>query len=139
MTHIITKSASLALVLAFGLPTLSAMAQDATSPPPFMQETLPQGAIDGSWAEYQAIMNPEGALDGMTKELIALAVSAQIPCDYCIYFHTKAAMQHGATDEQVKEALASAGLVRKWSTILNGSQYDEAQWQQQVDAMFAGN
>lgn len=139
MTRSITKSAGLALVLALGLPASSATAQDATLAPPFMQETLPQGAIDGSWAEFQAIMNPEGALDGMTKELIALAVSAQIPCDYCIYFHTKAAMQHGATDEQVKEALASAGLVRKWSTILNGSQYDEGEWRQQVDAMFTGN
>lgn len=109
----------------------------AQSAPQFMQETFPEQALEGAWQEFQAIMDPDGALDAKTKELIALAVSAQIPCDYCVYYHTNAAEAHGATDAQIKEALASAASVRKWSTVLNGSMYDRDQWRAQVDAMFA--
>jgi len=111
------------------------MAQD---PPKFMQETLPEAAVKGAWQEFQAIHDPDGALDARTKELIALAIAAQVPCDYCVYYHTKAAEAHGASNAQIKEALAAAASVRKWSTILNGSQYDHDAWRQQVDAIFAG-
>lgn len=110
-----------------------ALSQDA---PRFMQETWPEQGVDAAWQEFQAVMNPDGALDGKTKELIGLAVAAQIPCDYCVYFHRKAAEQQGATEEEVKEALASAALVRKWSTMLQGSQYDQGEWRAEVDAMF---
>jgi AhpD family alkylhydroperoxidase len=111
-----------------------AMAQDA---PRFMQETFPEAAVEAAWQEFQAINDPDGALDAKTKELIALAVSAQVPCDYCVYYHTKAAEAHGASDAQIREALASAASVRKWSTVLNGAQYDQDAWREQVDAIFA--
>jgi AhpD family alkylhydroperoxidase len=126
-----TTIAATLIVLAPALTT----AQEA---PQFMQETWPEAAVDGAWQEFQAVMDPDGALDAKTKELIGLAVAAQVPCDYCVYYHTKAAEAHGATDAQIKEALASAALVRKWSTVLNGSQYDPEEWAQQVDAMFSG-
>jgi AhpD family alkylhydroperoxidase len=106
--------------------------------PAFMKETLPQQAVAPAWAHFQAIMS-DGALDPKTKELIALAVSAQVPCEYCIHYHTRAAKEHGASGEQIKEALAAAALVRHWSTKLNGSQYDMNQWRREVDAMFAGD
>jgi AhpD family alkylhydroperoxidase len=48
------------------------------------------------------------ALDGKTKELIALAVAVAIRCDDCIAFHAKAAVEHGASREEVLEALGMA-------------------------------
>jgi AhpD family alkylhydroperoxidase len=51
-------------------------------------------------------------------------VAAQIPCEYCIYAHTLKAKQAGATEAEIKEALAVAAMTRKWSTVLNGSAYD---------------
>jgi AhpD family alkylhydroperoxidase len=107
-------------------------------PPAFMKETLPEGAVGPAWEQFQAVMN-DGELDPKTKELIALAVSAQVPCDYCIHYHTRAAEAHGASDEQIKEALAAAALVRHWSTTLNGSEYDMNKWRQEVDAMFTSD
>lgn len=106
--------------------------------PAFMKETLPKQAVEPALEQFQAIMS-DAALDAKTKELVALAVSAQVPCDYCVYYHTRAAAAHGASDAQIKEALAAAALVRHWSTVLNGSQYDSSQWRREVDAMFAGN
>jgi len=47
----------------------------------------------------------QGALDGKTKELIAIAISVAIRCDDCIAFHVKAAVDHGATREEILETL----------------------------------
>lgn len=112
----------------------SANAQDA---PKFMKDTFPEQALGAAWQEAMAIGNPNGALDTKTKELIGLAVAAQIPCTYCIYYHTQAARHAGATDAQIKEAIASAAETRKWSTVLNGSNYDMADFKKQVDAAYA--
>jgi AhpD family alkylhydroperoxidase len=110
-------SAGLALLLALATePRVSA--QEA---PGWMKQTLPDEALKPLWDEYRAVMNPTGALDGKTKQLIALSVAAQIPCAYCVYAHTKAAKAAGATDAQIKEAIATAALVRFNSTMLHGS------------------
>ena len=85
------------------------------------EQTLPDQALKPHLDEYLAVMNPTGALDGKTKQLIALAVAAQVPCAYCVYAHTKFAKAAGATDAQIKEAIATAALVRFNSTMLNGS------------------
>ncbi|TIU59284.1 MAG: carboxymuconolactone decarboxylase family protein, partial [Mesorhizobium sp.] len=54
---------------------------------PDMFRTLPDVAVAGAWAEIKGVqLNPKTALDGKTKELMGLAVAAQIPCQYCIYF-----------------------------------------------------
>ena len=50
----------------------------------------------------------QGALDGKTKELIAVAISVAIRCDDCIAFHVKAAVDHGATREEILETLGMA-------------------------------
>ena len=50
----------------------------------------------------------QGALDGKTKELIAIAISVAIRCDDCIAFHVKAAVDHGATREEILETLGMA-------------------------------
>ncbi|EBY9794324.1 carboxymuconolactone decarboxylase family protein [Salmonella enterica subsp. enterica serovar Minnesota] len=50
----------------------------------------------------------EGAIDGKTKELIALAVGVAVRCEGCIGFHSKALARLGATTEEVHEALAVA-------------------------------
>jgi AhpD family alkylhydroperoxidase len=109
--------AGLALLLALAMVT-SVSAQEA---PAWMKQTLPDQAQKPLWDEYTAVMNPTGALDGKTKQLIALGVAAQIPCAYCVFAHTKAAKAAGATDAQIKEAIATAALIRFNSTMLNGS------------------
>ncbi|CDX26272.1 conserved exported hypothetical protein [Mesorhizobium sp. ORS 3324] len=105
---------------------------------PDMFKTLPDVAVAGAWAEIKGVqLNPNTALDGKTKELMGLAVASQIPCQYCIYFHTLAAKANGASDEEIKEAVAMAAIVRHWSTMLNGSQVDLATFKKQTDDLFA--
>ena len=50
----------------------------------------------------------QGALDPKTKELIALGISVAGRCDDCIAFHVKAAVDRGATREEILETLGMA-------------------------------
>jgi AhpD family alkylhydroperoxidase len=48
------------------------------------------------------------ALDGKTKELIALGIAVAVRCDDCIAFHAKAAAEQGASRAEISETLAMA-------------------------------
>jgi AhpD family alkylhydroperoxidase len=54
----------------------------------------------------------DGALPAKTKQLIAVAVAHVTQCPYCIRGHSKAAIQHGATDEEIMEAIWVAAEMR---------------------------
>jgi AhpD family alkylhydroperoxidase len=107
------------------------------SVPTFMRR-FPEAGIAAAWRGQKLLeLNPTTSLPGKTKELIGLAVAAQIPCQYCIFFHTEAAKLNGATDEEIREAVAMAALTRDVSTVLNGSLVDEAQFRKDVDQIVA--
>ena len=106
--------------------------------PAFMKK-FPEQGIAAAWREFKGVqLNPATPLDGKSKELIGLAVASQIPCTYCIAFHTEAAKLNGATEQEIKEAIAMAALTRHWSTVLNGSLVDEDQFRKEVDQIVAG-
>ena len=103
--------------------------------PEFFRE-FPQSGIAGAWAEFKGVqLNPNTKLTGKMKELIGLAVAAQIPCQYCVYFHTAAAKANGATEDEIREAVATAAIVRHWSTVLHGVQVDPAGFRREVDTV----
>jgi AhpD family alkylhydroperoxidase len=105
---------------------------------PTFFKAFPETGIAGAWAEFKAVqLNPATKLNGKTKELIGLAVAAQVPCTYCVYFHTAAAKANGATDEEIREAVAMAAITRHWSTVLNGMQIDYAGFKQETDAVLS--
>jgi len=96
-------------------------------------KAIPDVALPGAWEEMKTLqMNPATALNGKQKELIGLAVAAQIPCEYCIYAHTEFAKLNGATPAEIGDAVAMAGLTRHWSTFLNGIQPDETKFRADV-------
>lgn len=48
------------------------------------------------------------ALDAKFKELLALGIAVASRCDDCVAFHAKAALENGATREEVLETLGMA-------------------------------
>ncbi len=54
----------------------------------------------------------DGALDGKTKQLIAVAVAHVTQCPYCIKGHTKAALRHKASEAEIMEAIWVASEMR---------------------------
>lgn len=105
--------------------------------PTFLKQ-IPEQAIPGVWEEMKGLqLSADTAIPGKYKELIGLAVAAQIPCKYCVEFHTQAAILNGATQKEIKEAVNLAATTRKWSAFLYGTQQDEAQFRTEIDKMHA--
>jgi AhpD family alkylhydroperoxidase len=105
---------------------------------PAFLDAYPDAAVAAWWDELKNFqMNPNTALSGRVKELIGLGVAAQVPCEYCTYFHAEAAKVNGATTEELKEAVAMAAITRHMSTVLNGSQQTLPEFKTEIDAAFA--
>jgi AhpD family alkylhydroperoxidase len=121
-------------ILVFG--TVSAYAGD---PPKFFQDTYPDYALKSALEARGILEGSEAQLDAKTRQLIALGVAAQVPCAYCVYAHTKQARAAGATEGEIREAVATAATVRQWSTVLNGMAYDLEAFKEEVDNMQPSN
>src|ERR1035437_2566736 len=61
--------------------------------------------IADAFKAFSAAVFAGGALPGITKQLIAVAVAHVTQCPYCIRGHTRAALQHGVTEEEIMEAI----------------------------------
>ena len=59
-----------------------------------------------------------GKLDAKTRELIAIAVAVSLRCDGCIATHVEAASKHGATREEIAEALGVAIAVNAGAALV---------------------
>lgn len=75
------------------------------------------------WESLKATMRP-GRLDAMTKELIALAVSATNGCEYCINSHTAGARKLGADEEMLGELMAVVGVFNRTNTLADAYQVE---------------
>ena len=101
--------------------------------------SFPEEARAGAWRTFRDVqLSPSTALNGKQKELVGLAVAAQVPCRFCIIAHTEFAKLNGATDAEIKEAIGMASLTRELSTLVNGMQVDEAQFRRDVDKLVKG-
>ena len=101
-----------------------------------MFDAYPEDALAGAWETFKQLQNPENAIPPKYRELLQLAVASQIPCVYCVYFHTAAAQAFGATDEEIQEAVAQGANTRHWSMIIQGSQQDFEDFKIEMDAAF---
>jgi len=100
---------------------------------------FPKDGIPGAWSEFKGLqLNPHTSLNGKQKELIGLGVAAQIPCDYCIYFHRAAANLNGATEIELQEAISLAAITRHWGKIFNSPMTDQSVFRREADQMVAG-
>jgi len=81
--------------------------------------------MKGFSAIAQAALKP-GALEGKTKELIALAIGVATRCDDCIAFHTKAAMEFGASRDEVMETLGMAVYMGAGPSVMYAAHAAEA-------------
>src|SRR3954469_10410147 len=75
------------------------------------------------WTRLKAIMAP-GQVDALTKEIVALAVSATNGCNYCINSHTAATQKLGLTLEQLGEVLAVVGLYNQMNKLADAYQVE---------------
>src|SRR6201998_1901627 len=63
----------------------------------------------------------EGAIPKKYKELMAIAVALTTQCPYCIEVHRKAALEAGATEEELTEVIHVAAALRAGAAITHGT------------------
>jgi AhpD family alkylhydroperoxidase len=73
-----------------------------------------RAAIPDVYAGFSAMSGAafaDDALDGLTKELIAIGIAVGQQCDGCIASHARGAAKRGATPQQVAEAIGVAIVI----------------------------
>jgi len=82
---------------------------------PFMNEFLPETA--DAFGKMRDAVFQEGDLDRRTKELIAVACSVLMRCQYCVHVHSQRALMQGANKKEIAEAIAVAMFIAAGSQI----------------------
>jgi AhpD family alkylhydroperoxidase len=100
---------------------------------PAFFKMMPPTHLESEWRIFKEFqLSDKTSLPPKVKELIGLAVAAQMQCQYCTYFHTVAAGMHGATAEELNEALLMGKHTAGWSTFLAGARYDLEQLKKEM-------
>ena len=103
---------------------------------PAFLDLYPRAALPGAWQVMAALGSEATELEPKVKELVSLAVAAQIPCAYCVWAHSEAARAAGASEGEIAEAVALAAQVRHWSTVAHGMQIDLDRFKDDMAAVF---
>jgi AhpD family alkylhydroperoxidase len=81
----------------------------------FLNEVLPE--TSKAFGQMQNSIFKDGFLDLKTKELIAVASSVLMRCQFCVDAHSQRAVAAGATKEDIVEAISVAMFIAAGSQI----------------------
>jgi AhpD family alkylhydroperoxidase len=79
-----------------------------------------------AFSEMARAAHGGAALDGKTKELVALAISVAVRCDPCIAYHAEGAVKQGASRDEVAETLAMAVYMGAGPSVMYAAKALEA-------------
>ncbi|WZO96824.1 carboxymuconolactone decarboxylase family protein [Isosphaeraceae bacterium EP7] len=85
--------------------------------------------LESTWTRLKSTMHPEATgkvtrLDPLTREIIALAVSATNGCAYCINSHTAAVRKLGLDAEGLGEVMAVVAMFNTTNALAEGYQIE---------------
>ena len=107
--------------------------KEALGKVPGFFEQMPDETIESEWKLFQRyVLSDNTAIPPKYRELIGIAVAAANGCWYCSNFHSGVAGLHGATPEEINEANLIAKFSTGWSSYLNGSLYDKAEFMEEL-------
>lgn len=94
----------------------------------FLNEMLPETAE--AFGQMRNSIFKDGFLDLKTKELISVASSVLMRCQFCVDTHSQRAVAAGAAKEEIAEAIAvamfiAAGSQIGWTNIYGENVYDK--------------
>jgi len=91
--------------------------------PGFFDELSEQDLVN-EWPNYKRYAFEETAIPPKYRELIGLAIAANIKCPYCQSFHLAAAKMHGATEAELAELSFLASWTARYSALIHAQNYD---------------
>ena len=89
----------------------------------WFDEQLPE--TKEAYVKLRETIFKDGALDAKTKEIIAVVTSGLMRCEHCAKVHSERAKQHGATVDEIAEAISAAMFVAAGSQIHWTATYNE--------------
>ena len=94
----------------------------------FLNDMLPETAE--AYGQLRNSIFKDSFLDVKTKELIAIACSVLMRCQFCVETHSQRAVTAGATKEEIAEAISvamfiAAGTQIGWTNIYTENVYDK--------------
>ena len=120
------KAILFAMLACFGVNALADdHMRDIKTANPFI-ELHPKAVQPAADAYYKAVEEKvfNGAIPLKYAQLVALSASVAMKCEYCVPAHTSFAIAAGATEEEIKTAVAIAADVALNSSMLYGTQFD---------------
>ena len=108
--------------------------RDLKTANPFI-ELHPKAVQPAADAYYKAVEEKvfNGAIPLKYAQLVALSASVAMKCEYCVPAHTSFAIAAGATEEEIKTAVAIAADVALNSSMLYGTQFDMEEFLKMFD------
>ncbi len=91
---------------------------------PGFMKALPKEVLVQEWPLFKKYNFEETEIPAKYRELMGLAVAANIKCPYCLLFHKGAAQMKGATEEELAETAFLASYTARWSAIIHAQHYD---------------
>ena len=91
---------------------------------PGFMKALPADVLAAEWPLMKKYVLGESKIPGKYREMIALAIAANLKCPYCELFHTGTAKLHGVSDEELKEVYFLASFTTRWSAMIHAQHYD---------------
>jgi AhpD family alkylhydroperoxidase len=91
---------------------------------PGFMKALPADVLERDWPLMKKYVLGESKIPGKYREMIALAVAANLKCPYCELFHTGASKIHGASDDELQEVYFLASLTTRWSAMIHAQHYN---------------
>jgi AhpD family alkylhydroperoxidase len=91
---------------------------------PGFMKGLPQDVLAHDWPLMKKYTLGESKIPAKYRELLGLAVAANIKCPYCQLFHKSVAQMYGATPEEFAEIAFLASYTSRWSSMIHAQHYD---------------
>ncbi len=102
--------------------------------PGFMR-MLPEDALMHDWPIWKKYSLMDSNIPPKYREMMGLAVAANIRCPYCESMHHDMAVMHGATKEELREVAVIASLTARWSVYLHAQHYPMEQFDRERQQM----
>ena len=90
---------------------------------PGFMKGLPRDVLIHDWPLMKKYTLGESKIPGKYRELMGLAVAANIKCPYCQLFLMSLAKMSGATQEELAEVAFLASYTSRWSSMIHAQHY----------------
>jgi AhpD family alkylhydroperoxidase len=87
-------------------------------------DALNEDDLVNEWPNFKRHALGENEIPAKYRELIGLAIAANIKCPYCQLFHKEAAKMHGASEAELAEAAFLASWTSRYSSLIHAQDYD---------------